>query len=348
MALTQLPDAVETEEMLDGHLTTPDPALVEAMARLDGDLLVLGIGGKMGLTLGVLARRAMDAAGSSGSVIGVSRFSDPTARSYLETERVETIACDLLDRDAVQKLPSAPNVIYVAGRKFGTRGTEPLTWAANVVAPDNAAQRYRDSCIVAFSTGCVYPLVAAETGGSTEDDGTDPVGEYAQSCLGRERVFQYWSQAHGTPICLFRLNYAIDLRYGVLHDIGLRVYRGQPVDLGVSHFNAIWQRDANAWALRCLGLASSPASVINVTGPESISVRRTAERFAELFGSSVTFTGREGGARMYLSNATFASELFGRPTVSVSTMIRWQAEWIRRGGRSLGKPTHFGVVDGQY
>ena len=236
----------------------------------------------------------------------------------------------------------------MAGRKFGTQGEEDLTWAMNVIAPDNVATHFRDSRIVAFSTGCVYPLVSVASGGCTEDIPPDPVGEYAQSCLGRERVFSYHSRIHGTPVCLVRLNYAIDLRYGVLFDIGKRVYEGQPVDLTTSHANVIWQGDANNQALLCLEHATSPATALNVTGPETVSVRYVAETFAHLFERDVHFTGNDEDSRMYLNNAAKATALFGYPTVPLMQMIRWQADWIKAGGRSLDKPTHFEVTDGQY
>ena len=347
-AWTSLPTSVETEEALDALLTAPPPDLVEMMARIDGDIIVLGIGGKMGLTLGVLARRAIEAAGVRKSVIGVSRFSDPTGRDTLEAQGVETLSCDLLNRAAVDGLPRVENVIYMVGRKFGTKGAEPLTWASNVSIPDNVGQHFKESRLVVFSTGCVYPLVPAATGGCTEGVSPDPVGEYAQSCLGRERVFEHWSNTFATPLCLVRLNYAIDLRYGVLYDIGKRVFEGRPIDLGVSHFNAIWQGDANHWALRCLEHCASPAKALNVTGPETASVRTVAEAFAELFGVGPDFVGEGTDGSMYLSNAAEAIAHFGYPSVPLMTMIRWQASWIQRGGRSLDKPTHFAVIDGEY
>lgn len=348
MQSTDLPDKIADEGELDALLSRPSPALVAAMAALQGDIVILGIGGKMGASLGVMARRAIEEAGIAKDVYGVSRFSDAASRGYLASEGVRTVACDLLDRDAVARLPQADNVIYMVGRKFGTSGAEPLTWATNVSVPDYVSHHYRGSRLVAFSTGCVYPLVSAASGGCSERVPPDPVGEYAQSCLGRERVFSYWSNRWGTPVCLVRLNYAIDLRYGVLYDIGARVFAGQPVDLTVSHFNAIWQGDANDWALRCLKLCASPPKVLNVTGPETVAVRYVAETFAELFGVKVRFTGEDSASRMYLSNAAEAMDRFGYPSVPLMTMIRWQADWIERGGRSLNKPTHFGVVDGEY
>jgi nucleoside-diphosphate-sugar epimerase len=253
-----------------------------------------------------------------------------------------------LDREAVAALPKAKNAIYMAGRKFGTKGREHITWATNVIAPDNVGRHFRESRIVVFSTGCVYPLVPVSTEGCTEADAPNPVGEYAQSCLGRERIFGYSSVEFGTPICLMRLNYAIDLRYGVLHDIGWKVFESQPVDTSVSHFNAIWQGDANRQALLCLEHCTSPPNPINITGPETVSVRFVANQFAQSFGKTALFKGSEEDSRMYLSNAAKAASLFGPPSVSLSRMIEWQAHWIRSGGVSLGKPTHFDVTDGRY
>ena len=318
------------------------------MQRLEGDLIILGIAGKMGVTLGMLAARAIAAAGAHKRVIGVARFTDETARATLEAHGVETLRCDLLDREAVAMLPRVPNVIYMAGRKFGTQEDADLTWALNVIAPENAAHHFRASRIVAFSTGCVYPLVTATSGGCTENEPPAPAGEYAQSCLGRERVFGYHSRVHGARVCLVRLNYAIDLRYGVLHDIGQQVYAGQPVDLSVSHFNAIWQGDANRQALLCLEHCAAPANILNITGPETISVRFVAETFGRFFGREARFTGSVEGSRMYLSNAAKATALFGYPTVPLAQMIHWQAAWIKAGGRTLGKPTHFEVTDGKF
>ncbi len=348
MRLTALPQIIDGEVELDELLSSPSPALVDMMRRLDGDLIILGIGGKMGSTLGVAAVRAIEAARVPRRVIGVSRFQGPCVRDWLESHGVETIAADLLDRHTVEALPQARNVISMVGRKFGTAGSEDLTWATNLLVSSFVSDRFRDSRIVVFSTGCVYPLVTPSTGGCSESVSPDPVGEYAQSCLGRERVFGYGSRAYRTPVCLMRLNYAVDLRYGVLHDIASRVFAKMPVDLGVSHVNVIWQGDANRQALLALEHCSSPPQVLNVTGPETVSVRWVAETFAALFGVDVTFTGDDRGQAMYLSNAAKAISLFGYPSVPLLTLIHWQAEWIRRGLRSLGKPTHYGVVDGMY
>ncbi|UCH36768.1 MAG: NAD(P)-dependent oxidoreductase [Armatimonadota bacterium] len=317
------------------------------MRRLDGDIMVLGIGGKIGHTLGGAAVRAINQAGVKKSVHGVDSFPEPGARERIEGLGVVPMTCDLLDPVAVAKLPRADNIIFMAGRKFGTSGDEELTWAINALVPAHVAAHFTASRVVAFSTGCVYPFVAPETGGSVESDAPAPVGEYAQSCLARERVFEYYSKKNGTPVCLFRLNYAIDLRYGVIHDIARRVWQGEPVDLTVGCFNCIWQGDAANQALLCLELCASPAAAINITGPETVSVRSVAEECARIMGKPVTFTGEEG-ATAYLSNAAKAAALFGPPRVPLAHMIRWTAEWIVAGGRSYDKPTHFEVTTGKY
>lgn len=343
-----LPHVIENEEMLDELLSRPTARVVALMRRLKGDLIILGIGGKIGTGLGLTALRATRAAGIQRRVIGVSRFSDPSARSQLEAAGLETIACDLLDQDAVSRLPKTDNVLYLVGRKFGTGENVEMTWATNVLVPANVSRHFSDSRIVAFSTGCVYPLVPPIPGGCTEECEPQPVGEYAQSCLARERIFQYWSRTCGTRISLLRLNYAIDLRYGVLYDIGQKVYHGEPIDLTVSHVNVIWQGDVNRQTLLSLEHCASPPTILNITGPETASVRYIAETFGRIFGRAVKFRGVEGEGRMYLSNASKAAALFGYPSVPLLTMIRWQAAWIQQGGRSLSKPTHFEVTDGKF
>ena len=342
-----LPDGIATETELDELLSRPTPGLIETMRRLDGDIVILGIAGKMGHSLGLAALRAIRAAGVQKRVIGVSRFSDPAAETRLRRDGVEIIRCDLLDPAAVVTLPQAKNVLFMAGRKFGTTGAEELTWAMNTVVPAYVAEHYAASRIVAFSTGCVYPLVPVGQGGCTEDDPAAPVGEYAQSCLGRERVFSYFSGKNGTPVCLLRLNYAIDLRYGVLHDLARRIWQGEPVSLNVAQFNLIWQGDANCQALQALEHTRCPAAILNITGPETVSVRQVAEELGRLLGKPVTFTGQPGVAA-YLNCANRANALFGYPRVPLGRMLSWTAGWVRAGGPSLGKPTHFEVSTGVY
>ena len=341
------PEKIKDEAQLEELLSIPHPKVVEMMKRLDGDLMILGIAGKMGVTMGRQAVEAIRLAGVQKKVYGVSRFSNPAEREKLESYGVETIACDLLDEEQIAKLPEVPNVVFMAGRKFGTEGTEALTWAMNTIVPENVGRRFARSRIVVFSTGCVYPLAGVESCGCTEEIPPQPIGEYSQSCLGRERIFQYCSNRYGTKILLFRLNYAVDLRYGVLHDIAAAVKEGRPVDHTVEHFNAIWQGDANAYALLSLELCDSPAAVLNVTGPEVVSVDSTALRFGKLFDREVTFSGVPGN-RGYLSNAAKMCRLFGYPRVSMEQMILWQAQWLRDGGNSIGKPTHFEVSNGKF
>ncbi|MFA6291058.1 MAG: NAD(P)-dependent oxidoreductase [Victivallales bacterium] len=341
------PYKIESEEALDALLSIPGEGLADMMKRLDGDIMILGIGGKMGVTLGLQAVNAVREAGACKKIIGVSRFTDQEGRRKLEENGIETIPCDLLDRRQVERLPQVKNIIYMAGRKFGIGGSENVTWAMNTMIPTHVGTCFRESRIVVFSTGCVYPLVSVKNGGCTEDVKPEPVGEYAQSCLGRERVFEYCSNAFGTKVLLFRLNYAVDLRYGVLHDIGGRIWTSQPVCNTVGHFNIIWQGDANCYALRCLEHCASPAVPVNITGPETVSVKHIAGKFADFMGKDVSYSGVNQD-KCYLNNASKSFELFGRPRIGLEDMIRWQAEWIMRGGSSLGKPTHFEVNDGKF
>jgi hypothetical protein len=317
------------------------------MKRLDGDIIILGVAGKMGLTLGRMAKIATEKAGVKRKITGVSRFSEPESKRKLEEWGIETVSCDLLDKKSVQSLPFSPNVIYMAGKKFGTSGAENITWAMNVTVPEYVAGHFKKSRITAFSTGCVYPLVSPENGGCTEKDAPAPVGEYSQSCLGRERVFSYFSQKNNTPVLLFRLNYAVDLRYGVLHDIAVKVWEGKPVSLSVSHFNVIWQGDANNLALRSLEHAAVPAVPLNITGPETVSLKNVAGKFGEIMGKEVIYEGKSG-KKCYLNDASEAFRLFGYPEKTVSEMIEAQAQWIINGGKSLGKPTHFEVNNGKF
>lgn len=338
---------MNTEELLELALSEPSSALVDMMRRLEGNIIILGIAGKMGISLGRMAVRAIEAAGVTKHVIGVSRFSEAGSREKCDAYGMQTIVCDLSDPVAVAELPDVHNVIFMAGRKFGTQGNNGLTWVMNVLVPGNVAAKYSTSRIVAFSTGCVYPLVPVDKIGCNESVEPNPVGEYAQSALGRERIFGYYAENHGTQVNLFRLNYAIDLRYGVLHDIGQKVWRGEEIDISVGYFNCIWQADANDVALRCLEACESPAIVLNVTGPETISVRWAAEEFGRMFNKSSKLKGIESST-CYLSNPAEAIRRFGYPRVGPAEMIAMTADWIRNDGKSLGKPTHFEVSDGKY
>lgn len=344
MTENKLPSRFETVEDMEDFMTTPSPALIDDLAKVPGDILVLGVGGKMGPTLARLARRA--APGKR--IIGVARFSEPGVRESLVAAGVEPIAADLLDRGALERLPKADNVMFMAGRKFGATGDVPLTWAMNVHVPAMVAEVFKASRIVAFSTGNVYPWVPVETGGASEDVApVPPPGDYAYSCVGRERMFEYFSARHGTPGRLFRLNYAIDMRYGVLHDIGRKVRDGETIDLTMGHVNVIWQGDANAVALRALGRVTTPTSPLNVTGPETLEVRRLAGEFGKLLGRTPVLAGNEATAG-WLNNARRMVQEFGPPQVPVATMIEWTADWLARGMTSLGKPTRYEVRDGKY
>jgi nucleoside-diphosphate-sugar epimerase len=332
--------APRDESELEERLSAPTTGVIDALRRSPGDIVILGAAGKMGPTLARMARRALDALGSGDRVIAVSRFSTPDAERWLREHGVDTIRCDLLDRAAVARLPEAPNVVFMAGQKFGTRGAPALTWAMNTLVPAICAERYASSRIVAFSTGNVYPLTPVGRGGSREGDELGPVGEYASSCVGRERMLELWSARAGTRVAIVRLNYAVDLRYGVLVDIASKVLHGDPVDVRMGWVNVIWQGDANAWALECIPHASSPPFVVNVTGTETLSVRALAREFGERFGRAPVITGDEAPDAL-LSDASRAAALFGPPTVPAGTLVDWVASWLRGGGPLLGKPTHF-------
>jgi len=338
---------IETVAALKEVLAEPSDALVAAMAALEGDLIILGAGGKMGLSLAHLAANAVSRSGVHRRVTAVSRFSAPGVERDLRAAGVETIAADLLDDEQLRALPDAPNVVYMAGTKFGTHGNEALTWAMNAYLPGRVAEKYRRARIVSFSTGNVYPLVDLATGGATEEHPTGPVGDYAQSCLGRERVFDYFAQRYDILLLHLRLNYAIDLRYGVLLDVAQAVWEGRPIDLRMGAANVIWQGDANALALRCLALCASPSRRLNVTGPETASVRALALRFGALLGREPAFTGEEQATAL-LSNASQAHQLFGYPRVPLGQMIEWTAHWVRIGGATLAKPTQFAQREGLF
>ncbi len=337
---------IRTEAELEDRLSEPTPAVVETLARLPGDIVFLGVAGKMGPTLARMAKRASDAAGVRRRVIGVSRFS-AGGDSALREHGVETVRCDLLNEAEVAKLPDAANVVYMPARKFGATGDEAATWAVNCYLPAIVCKKYRASRVVAFSTGNVYPLVPAAFGGSKETDPPNPVGEYGMSTLGRERMFEYFSRTLGVPVAVIRLNYACDLRYGVLVDLARKVLAGEPVDLAMGYFNTIWQGDANALTLTALGHCAAPPRVFNVTGPEVLSVRAVCGRFGELFGKPPRFTGAESETAL-LSNATATLAVLGPPRVPAGQLIEWVADWVGSGGRLLNKPTRFEARDGRF
>ena len=337
------------EAALEERLSRPDEGVVRALAALGGDLLVLGAGGKMGLSVARMARRALDAAGRRDArVIAVSRFADPRAREAFEAAGVRPLAVDLLADGALETLPDAAGVVYLVGMKFGSRADPASTWATNTFLAGLVARRFAGARIVALSTGNVYPLVPIESGGATEETPPAPVGEYAWSCLGRERLFAYHAARHGTKVALVRLNYANDLRYGVLVDLATAVGAGEPIDVTMGHVNVIWQGDANRAVLRAFDLAASPAAVLNVTGPETASVRDLATRLAARLGAPPPrFVGREAPTAL-LSHAGRQWALMGRPSVPLDRLVEWTADWLARGGRTLGKPTLFQVRTGEF
>jgi hypothetical protein len=341
-----LPETIRDVEQLEDLLSEPTPSVIDTFGRLDGDLILLGVAGKMGPTLARMARRASDATGVRRRIIGVARFSSG-GEEDLQRHGIETIRCDLLDPAQLDRLPEAANVIYMAGMKFGATGQEALTWAMNAFLPGMVSQRYHRSKIVAFSTGNVYGLTPVHLGGSVESDPLQPQGEYALSCVGRERIFEHFSRSLSISMALLRLNYATEMRYGVLVDIAQRIQAGQPIELTMGHLNAIWQADANAMTLCAFDHVANPPAVLNLAGPELLSVRRVAEELGCLLGQPPRFYGAEASAAL-LSNGQRAHRLFGYPRVSAGQMIAWIADWLCRGGLTLAKPTHFEVRDGRF
>ena len=340
---TDLPARIADLAALEELMSRPSPQLVDALRQAPGDILVLGVGGKMGPTLARMARRADPAR----RVIGVARFSEPGLREQLEEAGVECIAADLLSREALAQLPDAPNVVFMAGRKFGSTGSEWLTWAMNAHVPALVAERYARSRIVAFSTACVYPFVDVRGPGAPESvPPTAPSGEYANSCVARERMFQHFSHEKGTAGRLLRLSYAIDMRYGVLHDVAQKVLRREPIDLAMGHANIIWQGEANDWALRTLAHCTTPTTALNLSGPK-VSIREVARALGERLGIAPVLTGQEADTA-WLVDCSEAFRLFGPPQVGLEQMLDWTADWVQRGGASLNKPTHYEARDGKY
>ncbi|MEO7393067.1 MAG: NAD(P)-dependent oxidoreductase [Ramlibacter sp.] len=338
-----LPDRFDGVQHLEEVMTQPSVALVNDLERAPGDIMVLGVGGKMGPTLARMAQRA-----SPGRrVIGVARFSQRGLQEELQLHGIECIEADLLSRDALARLPDAPNIVFMAGRKFGSTGSEWLTWAMNAHVPALVAERFAGSRIVAFSTACVYPFVSTSGNGASEEvPPTAPSGEYANSCVARERMFQHFSHEHGTAGRLLRLSYAIDMRYGVLHDVAQKVLRREPIDLAMGHANIIWQGEANDWALRSLAHCDAPTSPLNISGPK-VSIRAVALALGQRLGIEPVLTGQEAPIA-WLVDCAQAFKLFGPPQVSLDRMLDWTADWVQRGGDSLGKPTHYEARDGKY
>lgn len=338
---------MKTVSELEAKLAEPSDALVKDIAALDGDIMLLGVGGKMGPSLARLAMNAIKKAGVNKKVIGASRFSDAALKNELEADGVQTISVDLLDDAALQQLPNVKNVLYMAGNKFGTTGREHFTWAMNSYLPGRVAEKYRDSRIVVFSTGNVYPLTPVFSGGATESTPPGANGEYGMSCLGRERVFESFSHKYGIPMVIYRLNYAIDLRYGVLLELARSVNEGRAIDVTMGHANVVWQGDANEWALRSLNVATTPPQVFNMSGPETVSMRWAAQEFGRLLGKEPVIVGEEAPTAL-LSNCSKAHATFGYPRVTLKQMMGWIAEWVQIGGSTWNKPTHFQERDGKY
>jgi nucleoside-diphosphate-sugar epimerase len=339
----ELPARIADLAALEELMSRPSPELVRALQQAPGDIMVLGVGGKMGPTLARMAKRAVP----DRRVIGVARFTEPGLRERLQADGVECIAADLLSREALAALPDAPNIVFMAGRKFGSTGSEWLTWAMNAHVPALVAERFARSRIVAFSTACVYPFVPTTGNGAPEaTPPTAPSGEYANSCVARERLFQHFSHEHGTPGRLLRLSYAIDMRYGVLHDVAQKVLKSEPIDLAMGHANIIWQGEANDWALRTLAHCTTPTTALNLSGPK-VSIREVARALGERLGVAPVLTGQEADTA-WLVDCSEAFRLFGAPQVSLEKMLDWTADWAQRGGASLGKPTHYEARDGKY
>jgi nucleoside-diphosphate-sugar epimerase len=338
---------IDSEAALEDNLSCPTPETVRDLSSLEGDLVLLGVGGKMGPTLARMARRALDQSGKKNAVFGVARFSNSRSRESLEAAGVRTLSCDLLNREEVRKLPEAGAVIFMVGQKFGTTGAEASTWATNAYLPGLVGERYAGRPTVAFSTGNVYPLVPVAGGGATESTPPGPIGEYAQSALGRERMFEYFSRTHGTPTAIYRLNYAVELRYGILLEVALKVWNDLALDVRMGYVNVIWQADANAIALRMLSTVQSPPAVWNVTGPEIVPIRGLANRFGELLGKKPVVTGREEPTAL-LNNASKALGHFGKPSVTLDQAVTWVAHWVKSGGATLNKPSHFETRDGKF
>ncbi len=345
--MLDLTGTITTEAQLDDLLSEPSAAVIETFLKISGDVLLLGVAGKMGLTLALMAKRASDTAGTPRRIIGVSRFSSPTAVKWLNERGIETISGDLLDGNFLASLPDAPNVIYLTGMKFGSTGQEAQTWAVNTWLPAQVAQRFRTSRIVALSTGNIYGLVPVSSSGSVETAVPNPVGEYAMSCLGRERMFEHFSRVHGTRTALIRLNYACELRYGVLTDIAHKVWAGEPVDISMGWFNTIWQADANAVTLAALADVQSPPAAINITGADKLRIRDVAEGFGRLMSKSVNLIGTEQSTAL-LNDASMALNRYGAERVGIPTLMKWITHWVQQGGPTLNKPTHFESRDGKF
>jgi nucleoside-diphosphate-sugar epimerase len=345
--MIEYPDLISDENHLDELLSRPSSEVVKIFSGIRGDIIILGVSGKIGPSLARMAKRACDESGVTKRIVGVASFQNEKQRYSIESFGIETIRGNLLDPVFLKSLPELENVFFLAGMKFGSLENLSLTWAVNSYLPAMVAEHFKNSRIVAFSTGCVYPLVPVKNGGSVESDPPEPVGEYAQSCLGRERMFEFGSNQFNTKVSLIRLNYSVELRYGILVDIALKVKNGLPVDLSMGYFNVIWQGDMNDFVLRSLGLCATPAKILNITGPDVLSVREVSFKFGKLFGVKPKLINKEAKTAL-LSNSSLASSIFGSPNVPIDQVITWTAQWIKDDKKLLGKPTHFEVRNGKY
>ena len=342
-----LPLEIKSEEELEDVLTQPAPALVQFISRITSPLVILGAGGKMGPTLAALAKRAADQARHNLDVIAVSRFTDPRCKVWLEKRGVQTHTADLLNRADVDRLPDSANIIYLLGLKFGTSQQPAATWAMNTIPPALVSERYHNSKIVALSSGNVYPMSNVNTLGSQEEDPLTPLGEYPNAVVARERIFEFYSRQHNTPLALIRLFYAVELRYGVLVDIATKILHGEPISLANGYFNCIWQGDANEMIIRSLALAASPPARFNLCQPQVYSLRSVAVELGEHMQAAPLFADSEASTAL-IGDPSRICQALGRPGTRFVQILKWTADWVRKGGRNLNKPTHFEVRDGVY
>lgn len=346
-SLTARPSLPFPPEKVDDFLSVPSPGVIATVAQTPGPFLILGAGGKLGLHLCSMLRASLTQLGRTDRVLAVSRFTTLRDRTDFESRGVETCPCDLTDATGLAALPDAPTVFFLAGVKFGTATAPNLLHAVNVELPARIAARFRNSRIVAFSSGCVYPFVTAASGGATESTPASPIGDYAASCLAREEAFAAAALLQGNPIALIRLNYSVEFRYGLLVDIAKAVLAGHPVDVTTGHVNVIWQPDALAHCIQSLELAGTPAVPVNITGPDTLAVRDLAERFGVLLGRPAIITGTEANTA-WLNNAALSHHRFGLPATPVDTMMQWIAAWLLNDGETWGKPTGFQRRDGRF
>lgn len=331
------------ESKLEDVLSEPTEATKKIVAKLNGDIAVLGAGGKMGPTLAMMLKKASEGR----KIYAVSRFSDKEAKARIEEAGVKTIEAELLDESRYCELPGVENVFYLAGMKFGATGNQPLTWALNSFLPGLIARHYKDAQIVVFSTGNVYPLVDINSGGAKETTIPEPIGEYAESCLGRERMFEYFSQLYNTAVTIVRLNYSNEPRYGIIVDLTLKILNDEPIDLTMGAVNLIWQRDANDYIIQAMSLAKSPPALLNVTGPDTIPIRQLAKQIGKELDKEPKFVSHEAQTAL-LSNASYCFSVFGYPKTKLEQMVSMIVKWVSSGRKVLNKPTKYGIRDGKF